>query len=170
MLANSFGIFQLAGLLSIPIAFGFMPQLDSFLLSSSSKPTKQITLNVLEPWHFQDNAFLVAGETSVLPEVLGAGLLVAIGAFVYANVVYTPEILENSVEMRLQLREVQVQKLLTVVQTHIANGLDLEDLRRPLEDTFGTTIEEYVADVDAKRIEVTSADQSLAEVLKGVFR
>ena len=70
--------------------------------------------------------------------------------------------------MRLAAKEADRQKLLAVVQQHVADGLDLQDLRRPLETTFDMTIEEYVLNVETNKIEMTRADESLAQVLKPI--
>lgn len=165
-----FGTLPLIVLIPTATVQGYTPCAGNFPLASL-RPNRINSLHMVEELSFREYAQLVAADSSaVLPELFGAGLILAIGAFAYANAVYTPEILENSTQMRLQLREVEVQKLLAVVRNHEANGLDLEDLRRPLEETFGTTIEEYVSNVAAKKIEVTSADESLAEVLKSTCR
>jgi translation initiation factor 1 (eIF-1/SUI1) len=163
------GILRLLSLVAIPVVHGFVPQSGKVSLAPPSKSSRNSCLHVLEH-SFQDSALTLADGSSVVSELLGAVLLLTIGAFAYANAVYTPEILENSTQVRLQLRETQVRKLLVVVQNHDANGLDLEELRRPLEESFGMTIEEYVANVTTKKMEVTSADESLAEVLKSVRR
>jgi hypothetical protein len=163
------GILRLLSLVAISIVHGFVPQSGKVSPAPPSKSSRNICLHTLDH-SFQDSALTLAGGSSVVPELLGAVLLLTIGAFAYANAVYTPEILGNSTQMRLQLRETQVRKLLVLVQNHDANGLDLEELRRPLEETFAMTIEEYVANVTAKKMEVTSADESLAEVLKSVCR
>ena len=118
----------------------------------------------------------------VVPAAL---LLLAAGAFLYANVVYTPEIIAANQEMRLQVREAEMQKLLAVVLQHKTDGLDLEELRVPLEASFGTTVEEYVAKVDEENVspstttrttvaadlkKFTSADEELADILSTMSR
>ena len=118
----------------------------------------------------------------VVPAAL---LLLAAGAFLYANVVYTPEIIAANQEMRLQVREAEIQKLLAVVLQHKTDGLDLEELRVPLEASFGTTVEEYVAKVDEENVspstttrttvavdlkKFTSADEELADILRTMSR
>jgi hypothetical protein len=103
-------------------------------------------------------------------------LLLAAGAFLYANVVYTPEIIENTVEMKLEIREVQIRKLLSVVQQHQQDGLDLDaELRAPLEEAFRMTIEEYVSSVDKDRnsdekSNFAAADEELADALRSLSR
>lgn len=114
---------------------------------------------------------------SIISNFFGIALVLSIGVFYYANVVYTPEILENSKQMRLQVREIDRQKLLAAIQQHINDGLDLNELRAPLETTFGMTIEEYVSSVEEESVRrgggeeetemtITSADESLARILK----
>ena len=114
---------------------------------------------------------------SIISNFFGITLVLSIGVFYYANVVYTPEILENSKRMRLQVREIDRQKLLAAIQQHINDGLDLNELRETLEATFGMTIEEYVSSVEEESVRrgggeeetevtITSADESLARILK----
>jgi hypothetical protein len=103
-------------------------------------------------------------------------LFLAAGAFVYANVVYTPEIMENNVEMKLEIREDQIRKLLSVVRQHQEDGLDLDaELRAPLEEAFRMTIEEYVSRVDQnkksdEKSNFTTADGELADALRSIGR
>jgi hypothetical protein len=102
-------------------------------------------------------------------------LFLAAGAFLYANVVYTPEIMENNVEMKLEIREVQIRKLLSVVRQHQQDGLDLDaELRAPLEGAFRMTIQEYVSSIDQDRnsdekSNFTRADEELADALRSIF-
>lgn len=120
---------------------------------------------------FEHTALLLSEQSglgSSISGFLSVSLLVSIATFYYANTVYTPEILENSKQMRLAAKEADRQKLLAVVQQHVADGLDLQDLRRPLETTFDMTIEEYVLNVETNKIEMTRADESLAQVLKPI--
>jgi hypothetical protein len=105
----------------------------------------------------------------------GVFLLLAAGAFLYANVVYTPEIIAANEQMKLESREVEIRKLLSAVQQHKQDGLDLEDLRIPLEASFGMTIEEYVSKVDDSKDSMgnsnfTSADEHLADVFRSISR
>lgn len=124
-----------------------------------------------QAFHFEHTALLLSEQSglgSSISGFLSVSLLVSIATFYYANTVYTPEILENSKQMRLAAKEADRQKLLAVVQQHVADGLDLQDLRRPLETTFDMTIEEYVLNVETNKIEMTRADESLAQVLKPI--
>ena len=94
-------------------------------------------------------------------------LFLGIGAFLYANVVFTPEIISVNEQMALDLRQVEIRKLLSAVQKHIEAEKDLEDLRIPLEASLNLTIEEYVSKVDGgKDLGFTSADKDLANVLR----
>lgn len=114
---------------------------------------------------------------SIFPSIFGGILLLAVGAFLYANVVYTPEIIEQSEKTRLGNREIEMRKLLEFVQTE-SKGNDslLEELRSPLEQAFGMTIEEYVSKVDnEKRTSpdqpaFANADAELANVLRPICR
>jgi hypothetical protein len=122
-------------------------------------------------------SFLVSAEEGVNTALLipGVFLLGGVAAFIYANVVYTPEIIEGMELMRLEDREVEVQQLLEVFQEHQKDGNDLEELRKPLEQTFGMTVEEYVAKVDDGKTslepsEFTSADETLADILRSMSR
>lgn len=122
-------------------------------------------------------SFLVSAEEGINTVLLipGVFLLGGVAAFIYANVVYTPEIIEGMELMRLEDREVEVQQLLEVFQEHQQDGKDLEELRKPLEQTFGMTVEEYVAKVDGGKTslepsEFTSADETLADILRSMSR
>jgi hypothetical protein len=112
----------------------------------------------------------------------GLFLFLAIGAFLYANVVFTPEIIENMEQMRMENRKAEVQKLMALVAAHSkkkkndGDGDDssssLEELRFPLEEAFGMTVEEYIVDVQNPNalIPYASADRDLAELLKPMAR
>ena len=80
-------------------------------------------------------------------------LMGSISAFIYANQVYTPEIVENAERIRQEIREEEIQKLFDVVQQHMLQGKDLEELRRPLEFALDMAIEDYIASVVAESTE-----------------
>ena len=71
-------------------------------------------------------------------------LLGTITAFLYANMVYTPEIIENAERIRQEIRQEEIQRLLEVVQQHVNEGNDLEELRHPFEVALNMKIDNYV--------------------------
>lgn len=113
----------------------------------------------------------------ILPGIV---LTIAIGTFVYANVFITPEIIEANEQMRMDTREIEVRKLIELVQKSHHLGEDeqqegttknLEELRYPLEQAFGMTIEDYIVDVlenpnNTTVMPYVNADQDLAALLK----
>ena len=99
---------------------------------------------------------------------VGLLFLLAAGAFVYANVVYTPEIIAANEQMRLENREIEIQKLLAVVQQHQNEDKDLEELRLPIETSFGMTVGEYVSKVESGEDGFADADRKLANILKSM--
>jgi len=107
--------------------------------------------------------------------ILGIGLVASVGAFVYANIVYTPEILEGAKDIRRserdRVREAEIQKLLNAVQSHEKGGNDIAELRVPLETALGKTLEDYVRAVlepgsDDNDSLFTASDTELATILK----
>ena len=99
---------------------------------------------------------------------VGLLFLLAAGAFVYANVVYTPEIIAANEQMRLENREIEIQKLLAAVQQHQNEDKDLEELRLPIETSFGMTVGEYVSKVESGEDGFADADRKLANILKSM--
>ena len=79
--------------------------------------------------------------------ILGLGFVASIGAFVFANVVYTPEILEGAEDMRRSERENEIAKILQAVRSHESSGKDLLELKVPLETALGKPLEDYVRTV-----------------------
>ena len=67
-------------------------------------------------------------------------LLLAVAAFVYANVTYTSEIRQASDELRWQQRQDEISKIITMV----GPNKDVAELRRPLEAALGMTLEQYL--------------------------
>ena len=134
------------------------------------------------------SSFLLSGDDGLFGfNPLFVLLSLGIGAFAYANLKFTPEIIENTENMRLQLRESEVRKLVQVVmkQQQQQQGQQrtdgFGDLREPLETAFGMTIEEYVAAVDKyfstdRQVDATSileqrytsADKELADILRPI--
>lgn len=103
--------------------------------------------------------------------ILGlAGLSAAVGAFIFANIVYTPEIVQGAQMLRQSNREIEIRKLLEAIHSHQVNGNALLELRLPLETALGTTLEEYIVAVESNLEDTdttfTRADQDLVNALK----
>ena len=103
----------------------------------------------------------------ILPTVF---LLGSISAFLYANLVYTPEIVENAERIRQEIREEEIQKLCQVVEQHKREGKDLEELRQPLEFALDMTIEDYVASVLAESTPESPLGKSDSPTTRSIFR
>lgn len=93
-------------------------------------------------------------ETSDSLVIVGVFLLGAVSAFVYANLVYTPEIIEANAELRLENRQFQIEQLVAVVEENLEECEDendekdaIEKLRKPLEAALNSTLEDYVKQV-----------------------
>ena len=102
--------------------------------------------------------------------ILGLGFLAAVGAYVFANVVYTPEILEGARDLRIAERESEIRKILQAVEKHEG---ELAELKVPLETALGKSLEDYVRSVLEDDTETstadfvpTAADRELATILK----
>uniref|UniRef100_A0A7S4EJ29 Transmembrane protein n=1 Tax=Pseudo-nitzschia australis TaxID=44445 RepID=A0A7S4EJ29_9STRA len=99
------------------------------------------------------------------------GLFAAVGTFVFANQVYTPEISQGAQMMRKSNRENEIRKLLEAVGSHQEDGNELLELRLPLETALGATLEEYITAVESSLQEksdaiFTVADEDLVRILK----
>jgi len=98
--------------------------------------------------------------------------IAAIGGFLFANIVYTPEIMKGAEQLRQSNREIEIRKLLVAIHNHEENGNELVELRLPLETALGTTLEEYIIAVESNLSKettdkaFTTADQDLANILK----
>ena len=109
---------------------------------------------------------------STLPTILLAGLVIAAAIFLYANVVYTPEIVQNAKAMR---EEEQATQLLELIQQLQSEGRDMEDSKMALEAVFGMSVGEYVASIDEKGenedddIGVSDAEKELVELLRVIY-
>ena len=103
----------------------------------------------------------------------------AVGAFIFANIVYTPEIVKGAQQLRQSNREIEIRKLLAAVHIHCQeDGNELVEVRLPIETALGTTIEEYITAVESEsnlnlsteestdRRAFTIADQDLVNILK----
>lgn len=121
-----------------------------------------------------NNSLLLSTEGSVfggLSVIIILGFAVAVGAFVFANVVYTPEIVQGAQELRQSNRAEEIRKLLQAVRNHLAGGNELTELKVPLETALGTTLEEYVKEVETTAEDdtssfLTTADRDLVKILK----
>ena len=83
---------------------------------------------------------------------------------------YTPEIIKANEQMRLENRELEIAKLLKVVEEGDSSN-SLAEIRPALELALGRTLEEYVAQVqqtkqDGGDITWTDSDVKLASVLE----
>ena len=116
---------------------------------------------------------------SSVTSVLAAGIVIAAAIFVYANVVYTPEIIENARAMR---KEEQTGQILALVkQLQRERGVDgVRDSRDALEKVFGMSVEMYIGDVNRRMqenavsatdggVSVSDAEKELAELLRTIY-
>ncbi|KAG7351119.1 hypothetical protein IV203_010479 [Nitzschia inconspicua] len=111
--------------------------------------------------------------------IMFAGLVfaTAVGIFAYANLVLTPEIVEGASLIRQENRQMEVQRLIDAVNSHVAKGNDLEDLRIPLEAALGVPLETYVEVLDEEGYmtdiqgfpPLGEADQTLAFIIKNAL-
>ena len=119
-----------------------------------------------------NNSLNLSLEDGIGGWIFGLAFAASIGAFVFANVVYTPEILEGAKDLRRSERETEISKILQAVQAHITNGKDVNELRIPLETALGKSLEDYVTAVlesendDEYYSVYTTTDHELATLLK----
>lgn len=106
----------------------------------------------------------------------GVFLLGAITAFVLANTVYTPEITVNAEKIRMEIREDEIDKLVEVIRENQKEGVDMEDLRRPLEVALDVkSLREYIESVEEEDKQppllpqFCPADRRLARLLKSCY-
>lgn len=142
-------------------------------------PVSSTFQNLLARLSSSSTSMIADAGIGDLPPILvipGIFLLGAISAFVFANVVYTPEILENAEQIRLETREEEIRSVWNAVKQHVREGNDLEELRRPLEVALNMSIETYVQSIkNAQKnheeeekegsTEFTEADIGLASLL-----
>lgn len=108
-----------------------------------------------------------AGEVlSSVTSVLAAGIVIAAAIFLYANVVYTPEIIENARAMR---QEEQTQLILALVkQLQRERGVEgVRQSRDALEKVFGMSVEKYIEGIDADS--VSEAEKELVTLLRSIY-
>lgn len=121
--------------------------------------------------HLETSSLNLSLDDSPFGLLLGLGFVASIAAFVFANVVYTPEILEGAKDLRREERQEEISKILEAVRTH--DG-DVSELRVPLETALGKSLEEYIGAVlDVKDDDdndeyslYTATDTELARLLK----
>lgn len=114
---------------------------------------------------------------SSLSTILFAGLAIAASIFLYANVVYTPEIMQNAEAMRAEERATQLLGLVKQLQNEDGRDISMEDSKKALEAVFGMTVGEYMQSIDEKQNEreeaggigVSDAEKELVEVLRSIY-
>ena len=111
--------------------------------------------------------------------VLTAGFVIAAAIFIYANVVYTPEIIENARAMRQE--EQTEQTLALVKQIQEERGVEgVRDSRDALENVFGMHVERYIEAIDGRlqgnadsrvagNVSVSETEKELAELLRSIY-
>ena len=111
--------------------------------------------------------------------VLTAGFVIAAAIFIYANVVYTPEIIENARAMRQE--EQTEQTLALVKQIQEERGVEgVRDSRDALENVFGMNVERYIEAIDGRlqgnvdsrvagNVSVSETEKELAELLRSIY-
>lgn len=129
----------------VPLAasLGVMPEFDDFLTDAS-------VVDRMSSLSITDGAIGDLSPAVIIPAVF---LLGAVSAFVFANVVYTPEILEAAEQQKLEVREKEITKLLQVVVDHVAAGNDLKELKQPLEVALNMPLQDYIRQVKEYRKE-----------------
>lgn len=143
--------------------------------TTSSMLTIDTTPDFSSSSWIQDSYILISFDFGeLIPGIFGFGLVFLVGAFVYANVVYTPEILEGSKSLMLSEREKEIRKLLGAVESHKLEGKDVVELRLPLETALGKPLERYIQEVldfeaNDDDFIYTAADTELATMLKQIF-
>ena len=131
---------------------------------STSRYETQLALG-----NFETSSLNISLDDSPFGLLLGLGFVASIAAFVFANVVFTPEILEGAKDLRREERQEEISKILEAVRTH--DG-DVSELRVPLETALGKSLEEYVGAVldeskdDDEYSLYTVTDTELAKLLK----
>jgi hypothetical protein len=146
--------------------------------TTKSALTEDISNEIAVSTWIQDSGMLLSSDGPefgrLVTGILGLVLVASVGAFVFANVVYTPEILEGAKHIRRSERDAEIRKLLTALQSHEKGGKDLMELRVPLETALGKTLEDYVLAVleqgpDVNDALFTAADKELATMLKQII-
>ena len=110
-----------------------------------------------------------AGEVlSSVTSVLAASFVIAAAIFLYANVVYTPEIIENARAMRQEEQTEQILELVKQLQRERGvEGVRDIDSRDALEKVFGMSVEKYIEGIDADS--VSEAEKELVTLLRSIY-
>jgi len=146
--------------------------------TTKSALTEDISNEIAVSTWIQDSGMLLSSDGPefgrLVTGILGLVLVASVGAFVFANVVYTPMILEGAKDLRRSERDAEIRKLLMALQSHEKGGKDLMELRVPLETALGKTLEDYVLAVleqgpDDNDALFTAADMELATTLKQII-
>ena len=151
--------------------------LDKLSLNAmGDQPVGFDPLPVILQWPIGSIALLSnGGDGDVLSSVTSAlaiGLVIAAAIFLYANVVYTPEIIENAQAMRQEEQAAQILALVRQLREEEnergRKGTTTTDkvtnARDALEKVFGLSIQDYVEQVEGRMRskDVTSKSESVA--------
>jgi len=128
---------------------------------------------------------------SSLTSALAVGLVIAAAIFLYANVVYTPEIIENAQAMRQEEQAAQILALVRQLReeeeeeeggregtTTAANKRT--NARDALEKVFGMKIQDYIEQIEGRirsrevsskseRVAVSDAEKELVATLRSLY-
>ena len=126
---------------------------------------------------------------SSITSVLAIGLVIAAAIFFYANVVYTPEIIENAQAMREEEQAAQILALARQLREEEEKeegreGTTMDNkganARDALEKVFGMSVQNYVdhvegrirsKDINSKSegIAVSDAEKELVTILRSLY-
>ena len=125
---------------------------------------------------------------SSITSALAIGVVIAAAIFLYANVVYTPEIIENAQAMRQEKQASQILALVRQLQEKEKEegreGTTMEDkganARDALKKVFGMSIQNYVDHVEGRirskdinskseSIAVSDAEKELVTILRSLY-
>ena len=127
---------------------------------------------------------------SSITSVLAIGLVIAAAIFLYANVVYTPEIIENAQAMREEEQAAQILALVRQLREEEEEdergreGTTMDNkganAREALEKMFGMSIQDYAEHVEGRiqskdsnskseSIAVSDAEKELVTILRSLY-
>ena len=126
---------------------------------------------------------------SSITSVLAIGIVIAAAIFLYANVVYTPEIIENAQAMRQEEQAAQILALVRQLREEEEKeegraGTTMDNkganARDALEKVFGMSIQKYVDHVEGRirskdinskseSIAVSDAEKELVTILRSLY-
>ena len=103
-------------------------------------------------------------------------ILVAISIFLYANLVYTPEIASNAAAMRAEENAAKMVDLVEELRSQKRTG----EAKESVEKALGVTVEQYIQRIDDRiaaeikgegrvEIAVSKAERTLAQLLRSVY-